>query len=95
MIVVIYSPNGNCVEVKDITSILLLLYGDRFPLQLGYYANGFCTYTMYLPTNYLSGDGTWYFTVQNGWTNANNTNYDLDIILNGICEQGGATTLGL
>ena len=46
---------------------------------------------MYLPNNYLSGDGTWYFTVQNGWTIAGNTNYDLDIILNGICDQAGCT----
>ena len=46
---------------------------------------------MYLPTDYLSGDGTWYFTVQNGWTSANNTSYDLDIILNGICDQAGCT----
>ena len=90
MIVVIYSPNGNCVggEGYNIDPPSTCMEID-FPYNWTTTANGFYTYTMYLPDNYLSGDGTWYFTVQNGWTIANNTNYDLDIILNGICEQEG------
>lgn len=92
MIVVIYSPNGNCVggegyNINPPSSC----YDINFPTNWTSTANGFYTYTMFVPTNYLSGDGTWYFTVQNGWTSASGTNYDLDIILNGICDVGGCT----
>ena len=92
LIVVIYSPNGNCVggegyNINPPSSC----YDINFPPNWTTTANGFYTYTMYLPTNYLSGDGTWSFTIQNGWTFAGNTSYDLDIILNGICDQAGCT----
>ena len=64
MIVVIYSPNGNCVggEGYNINPPSTCMEID-FPYNWTTTANGFYTYTMYLPTNYLSGDGTWYFTV--------------------------------
>ena len=92
MIVVIYSPNGNCIGGEGYNiNPPSNCYDINFPPNWTTTANGYYTYTMYLPDNYLSGDGTWYFTVQNGWTSGNNTNYDLDIILNGICDQGGCT----
>ncbi|MBM71613.1 MAG: hypothetical protein CL847_02380 [Crocinitomicaceae bacterium] len=92
MIVIIYSPNGNCVGGEGYNiNPPSTCYDINFPPNWTTTANGYYTYTMYLPDNYLSGDGTWYFTVQNGWTIAGNTNYDLDIILNGICDQAGCT----
>jgi hypothetical protein len=92
MIVAIYAPNGNCIAGEGYNvNPPSNCYDINFPPNWSYSTNGYYTYTMYLPANYLSGDGSWYFTVQNGWTYANNTHYDLDIILNGICDQGGCT----
>jgi len=93
MIVVINAPNGNCIggEGYNINPPSNCFNID-FPAYWVTTASGFYTYTMTLPLNYLSGDGTWYFTLQNGWSNSgSNANYDLDIILFGICEQGGCT----
>jgi hypothetical protein len=92
LIVVIYSPNGNCIGGEGYNiNPPSTCYDINFPTNWTTTANGFYTYTMYLPANYLEGDGSWYFTIQNGWTSASNTHYDLDIILNGICDQGGCT----
>ncbi|MBM55864.1 MAG: hypothetical protein CMB32_04825 [Euryarchaeota archaeon] len=92
LIVVIYSPNGNCVGGEGFNiNPPSTCWDINFPPNWTTTNNGFYTHTIYLPTNYLSGDGTWYFTIQNGWYNGGNTNYDLDIILNGICDQGGCT----
>ena len=93
MIVVVNAPNGNCIggEGYNIDPPANCFYID-FPAYWVTTANGFYTYTMTLPLNYLAGDGTWYFSVQNGWNfGSSNANYDLDIILFGLCDQGGCT----
>ena len=57
-----------------------------FPYNWTTTANGFYTYTMYLPTDYLSGDGTWYFTIKMDGQ-ALVTPTTIGIILNGIAYE--------
>jgi hypothetical protein len=89
MIVVITAPNGNCMAGEGYNIYPpSSCYDIDFPSYWVTTANGFYTYTMSALAAGLSGDGTWLFDLQNGWTSSSNAHYDLDIILWGVCDQG-------
>jgi len=89
MIVIITGANGNCMagEGYNINPPSSCFPID-FPGNWTSSANGFYTYTMSAAAANISGDGTWLFSIQNGWTSASSTLYDLDIVLFGVCDQG-------
>jgi uncharacterized protein (TIGR02145 family) len=90
MIVVITGANGNCMAGEGFNiAPPSTCYDINFPGTWTTSANGFYTYTMSALAAGISGDGTWFFDLQNGSDNASsNANYDLDIILFGVCDQG-------
>ena len=81
---------GTAWLVRDTTLTHLQLVMKLISQQAGSQAtNGFYTYTMSAAAAGISGDGTWFFDLQNGWNSSgSNANYDLDIILFGVCDQG-------
>ena len=89
MIVVITGANGNCMAGEGFNiNPPSNCYEINFPWPPTT-ANGFYTYTMSAALADISGDGTWLFDLQNGWNSSGaNANYDLDIILFGVCDQG-------
>lgn len=92
MIVVITGANGNCMAGEGFNiAPPSTCYDINFPGNWSSTVNGFYTYTMSAAAAGISGDGTWFFDLQNGWTSAWSSpyaNYDLDIILFGVCDQG-------
>ena len=86
LIVVITAPNGNCMAGEGYNiNPPSSCYDIDFPPNWTTTANGFYTYTMYAGAAGLNGDGTWFFDIQNGWNFSGAVNYDLDIILWGVC----------
>jgi hypothetical protein len=95
MIVVIVGANGNCLAGEGYNiNPPSSCYNFNFPGNWTTSANGFYTYTMSALEAGISGDGTWYFLMQNGRSGTANANYDLEIlllgVLNDVCE--GCTT---
>jgi hypothetical protein len=90
MIIVITGANGNCMAGEGWNiNPPSTCYDINFPGNWTTTQNGFYTYTMSALPAGISGDGTWFFDLQNGWSNTgSNANYDLDIILFGVCDQG-------
>jgi hypothetical protein len=89
MIVIITGANGNCMAGEGYNiNPPTTCFDINFPGYWTTTANGFYTYTMSATAAGIAGDGTWLFSVQNGWTSSSNAHYDLDIILWGVCDQG-------
>jgi hypothetical protein len=86
MIVVITGANGNCMAGEGYNIYPpSSCYEINFPWP-NTTANGLYTYTMSAAAAGISGDGTWFFDLQNGWNfSGSNAHYDLDIILFGVC----------
>ena len=90
MIAVITGANGNCIAGEGYNINPPSTCSDiDFPTSWTSSSNGFYTYTMSAVAAGISGDGTWFFDLQNGWNfGTASANYDLDIILFGVCDQG-------
>ncbi len=90
MIAVITGANGNCMAGEGYNiNPPSTCYDIDFPTSWTSSANGFYTYTVSAVAAGISGDGTWFFDLQNGWNfGTASANYDLDIILFGVCDQG-------
>lgn len=86
------APDGNCVSGEGYNiNPPWTCWDFDFPGSWVTTANGYYTYTVNVPPNNATGSGNWEFTLQNGWTSAGNTNYDIEIIIVGICDMGGCT----
>ncbi len=98
MMVYLYAPNGDCIvwggwniaPTGGCTNVGTG-FNNSWPANWSTTVNGFYTYTLNTNDFGLNGSGDWSVTIQNAWTGSSVATYDLDVIFEGLVEQGGPT----
>ena len=93
MLVVITSPNGDCIEFGGFTSTVTAGCNDLggytlWPAGWAVDANGIYTASIDLSAAGLTGDGTWSVQLWNGYASGGTVTYIADITIQDVCIGG-------
>jgi hypothetical protein len=82
----ICSPSGACIQIGGYDVSLGYTIGGSLPASWNVAQTGLYTTTVDVSTLGITGEGLWEIELVNGYASSGAVLYDVDLVLNGVCE---------
>lgn len=82
----ICSPSGACIQIGGYDVSLGYTIGGSLPTSWNVAETGLYTTTVDVSTLGITGEGLWEIELVNGYASSGAVLYDVDLVLNGVCE---------